>query len=193
MPKPFPEIPPFEDVASDPAGDSAGENSNSSSLFPDNPPVEEQKPTRRLSGFASPDYWDGIDSETGLTRREAKSLWAKKMNSEGRLGGRQPGAGRPRKVSVAQVVTEKASEKADQIARELVSMATQHKSPSVKLGAIDRINKFEQDLEKNMRDDEKELRKLSGKSLDVALAEVLAEHGVGYDYDLPTEDVEDVD
>ena len=30
--------------ASEPAADSAGENENSSSLFPDNPPVEEQKP-----------------------------------------------------------------------------------------------------------------------------------------------------
>jgi|ERR1019366_1522138 hypothetical protein len=164
-----------------------------SSLFPDEPVEKEleKKVARRLSGFADPRYWDEIGPE-GLTRREEKSIWAKQMNKDGRLGGRQPGAGRPRKVSVAQVVTEKASEKADQIARELISMATQHKSPSVKLGAIDRINKFEQDLEKNMRDDEKELRKLSGKSLDAALAEVLAEHGVGYDYDLPPEDVEDV-
>jgi hypothetical protein len=176
---------------------SAGENGKIN-LFPANPPehnpvVEEEKPARRLSGFASPDYWDGIDSETGLTRREAKSLWAKKMNSEGRFGGRQPGAGRPRSKSVAEVVTEKASEKADQIARELVSMATQHKSPSVKLGAIDRINKFEQDLEKNMRDDEKELRKLSGKSLDEKLAELLQEHNVGYDIDLPPDQIEDID
>lgn len=150
--------------------------------------------SRRLSGFAAPGYYDEIDEETGLTRREAKSLWAKKMYEEGRLGGRQPGAGRPKKnKSVAEVVTEKASEKADKIASELIQMATQHKSPSVKLGAIDRINKFEQDLEKNMRDDEKELRKLSGKSLDQALQEVLSEHGIGYDYDIPSEDIEEED
>lgn len=164
---------------------------NQKQLFPAKSP--EERPVRRRSGFGDPDWWNTIDSETGLTQREKKSIEAKRMVQEGRIGGARPGAGRPRKnKSVAEVVTEKAQEKADTIARELMSMVT-HKSPSVKLGAIDRINKFEQDIEKNMRDDEKELRKLSGPSLDAALKEVLEEHtGVSYDVELSPEDVEDV-
>jgi hypothetical protein len=156
--------------------------------------IPEEKPRQRgRSGFARPGWWDEPSEDNPeITNREAKSLWARKAAEEGLIGGARPGAGRPRKnKSVAEVVTERASDKADQIARELVQMATQHKSPSVKLGAIDRINKFEQDLEKNMRDDEKELRKLSGTSLDEKLAELLS--SAGYDYELPPDQVEDIE
>lgn len=148
-------------------------------------------PSRRRSGFGDPNWWDTIDKETGLTQREKKKQWATKMVQEGRIGGARPGAGRPRKESVAQVVAEKSAEKGERIASKLLDLALNHKAPSVNLGAIDRLNKYEQDYEKNMRDDEKELRKLSGKSLDDALKDVLAEHGIEYDYDLPPEDVED--
>lgn len=157
-------------------------------------PVEslEQEQPRRRSGFARKGWWDETDPETGLTNREKKSLEAKRMVQEGRIGGARPGAGRPRKNKpVAEVVTEKAAEKGERIASKLMDLALNHKSPSVNLGAIDRLNKYEQDYEKNLRDDEKEIRKLSGKALDQALAEVLEEHGVGYDYELSEEDIEE--
>src|ERR1700722_2396926 len=151
-------------------------------------------PGRRRSGFADPSWWDQPNKDDpSITNREAKSLWAKDAVGRGLIGGARPGAGRPRKnKSVAEVVTEKSSEKAERIAAKLVDLALNNRSPSINLGAIDRINKVEQDLEKNMRDDEKELRKLSGKSLDQALSDVLAEHGIGYDIDLPPDQVEDV-
>ena len=140
--------------------------------------------TRRRSGFASPDYWTD-------ERRKEKSEWAKQMVAEGRIGGARPGAGRPKKnKTVAEVVSETAQQKSDMIARKLMEMVN-HKSPSVSLGAIDRIHTMEQAVQKNMRDDEKELLKLSGKSLDQKLQEVLEEHGVSYDYDLPTDQVEE--
>lgn len=171
------------------SGDNGTQNGNGD-LSPANPPG------RRLrSGFGDPKWWDQVDEETGLTNREKKSLWAKKQVEEGIIGGARPGAGRPRKnKSLAEVVTETASEKknAERIAKNLIDMATKHPAPSVQLGAIDRLNKFEQDLEKNMRDDEKEARKLTGKPLDQALAQVLAEHGVTYDYEVSPEDIEDV-
>src|ERR1700690_2018125 len=64
----------------------------------------EYLPRKRLSGFASPDYWDSI-GPNGLTRREEKSQQVKKLYSEGKFGDRKPGAGRPRKnKSVAEVV-----------------------------------------------------------------------------------------
>ena len=154
-------------------------------------PVKE----RRKTGFADRTWWDKVDPETGLTNREKKSLWAKKAAQEGLIGGARPGAGRPRKnKALAEVVTEMASEprNADQIAKELINMAKSHPSHQIKLGAIDRINKFEQDLERNMRDDEKEARKLHGKELDMAIAEALAPHGIQFDYDAdPNKDIEE--
>lgn len=152
--------------------------------------IPAKPPGRRLSGFAREGYWDEpSDKDPNITRREAKSLWAKKAAEDGLIGGARPGAGRPRKnKSVAEVVTEEASKKADTIARELIQMATQNNSPAIKLGAIDRINKFEQDLEKNMRDDEKELRKLSGQSLDDKLDELLGR----FDYTVSPGDVEEI-
>lgn len=159
-------------------------------------PEPPEKPRQRVgSGFSRPGYWnEPSDDDPSITRREAKSLWAKEMVAQGRIGGKRPGAGRPRKnKSLAEVVTEKATENADQIAKELMRMAMQGKSDHIKLGAVDRINKFEQDLEKNMRDDEKELRRLSGSSLEEALKETLEEHGINYDYDLPSEDVEEIE
>ena len=157
--------------------------------------LPDQPKQRARSGFARPGYYDEPNKDNpAITNREAKSIWARKAAEEGLIGGARPGAGRPRKNKLlAEVVTEKATEKADRIAKELIDMATQHKSPAIKLGAIDRINKFEQDLEKNMRDDEKELRRLTGAALDERLAEVLSEYGVGYDIDLPPSDVEEVE
>jgi hypothetical protein len=174
--------------------ESAPEESNKDFL-PDSIPIPEQPKQRARSGFARKEYWDEPSKDNpAITNREAKSIWARDAAERGLIGGARPGAGRPRKNKLlAEVVTEKASDKADQIAKELIQMATQHKSPAIKLGAIDRINKFEQDLEKNMRDDEKELRKLSGPSLDEKLAELLQEHNVGYDYDLPSKDVEEIE
>jgi hypothetical protein len=183
----------------------SGSGEELDTIFPRNPPADngqgeaapsESSPvkTRRMSGFADKAWWDQPNKDDpSITNREAKSLWAKDAVGRGLIGGARPGAGRPRKnKSVAEVVTEKSSEKAERIAAKLVDLALNNKSPSINLGAIDRINKFEQDLEKNMRDDEKELHKLSGKSLDQALADVLAEHGIGYDIDLPPDQVEDV-
>lgn len=156
------------------------------------PNPEDQPKQRARSGFSRPGYWDEPNKDDPtLTNRQAKSIWAKNAAEEGLIGGARPGAGRPRKnKSVAEIVTENAD--GGTISRELNSMV-KHKSPAIQLGAIDRINKFEQDLEKNMRDDEKELRKLTGPALDERLAEVLSEYGVGYDIDLPASDVEEVD
>lgn len=167
--------------AAEPGEEIVSSNGDSS---PANPPA------RRLSGFADPAYWEGTDPKTGLPRREAQRQLARKLHAEGRLGGRQPGAGRPRTKTVAEVVSETAQQKSDVIARKLMEMVN-HKSPSISLGAIDRIHTFEQAVQKNMRDDEKEILKLSGKSLDQALADVLSEHGVEYDYELPDSEIEE--
>lgn len=166
------------------SAESAGENGSSNGNSPSPPPDSAaQVPARRLSGFADPAYWTP-------EKREAQRQMARKLHEEGRLGGRQPGAGRPRTKTVAEVVSETAQQKSDVIARKLMEMVN-HKSPSISLGAIDRIHTFEQAVQKNMRDDEKEILKLSGKSLDQALADVLSEHGVEYDYELSDSEIEE--
>jgi hypothetical protein len=147
-----------------------------------------ERPTRARSGFADPKYWDTLGPK-GLTRREEKRAWAKKAHEDGRFGGRQPGSGRPRNKTVAEYVAEEAAKKGDVVWRELLSML-QHKSPSVKLGAIDRINKMESDVQKNMRDDEKEIAKLGGKELQDMLLRELT--GLGADIDLSDSDVEEI-
>lgn len=136
----------------------------------------------RRSGFASPEFWTE-------ERRQKQREWAKKAHEDGRFGGRQPGAGRPKIKTVAQVISEEAQKDGTAIYRELKLMALQHKSPAIKLGAIDRILNAEQTVQKNMRDDEKELLKLTGKSLDEKLIEVMEEHNLQGDIDIPEADV----
>jgi hypothetical protein len=140
-------------------------------------------PAPRRSGFASDQYWTP-------ERREAQRQWAKKAREEGRFGGRQPGAGRPRTKTVSEVVSERAQENGERIARRLLNMVD-HKNPTVSLGAIDRIHTMEQAVQKNMREDERELMKLSGKSLDQVFAQTLSELGVDYDYDVPPDQIEE--
>lgn len=148
------------------------------------PDQSEQKPqSRRLSGFASAEYWTP-------ERRAAQKERVARMRQEGRFGGKQPGAGRPRKKTVAEYVAEEAAKKGDVVWRELFQML-QHKSPQIKLGAIDRINKMEQDVQKNMRDDEKEIAKLGSKELYDALLSELSSYGKAID--IPDEDVEELD
>jgi len=139
--------------------------------------------SRPRSGFASQEYWTPL-------RRKEKSEWAKRENEKGNFGGKQPGAGRPRKKTVAEYVAEEAAKHGDVVWRELFSML-KHKSPGVKLGAIDRINKMEADVQKNMRDDEKMVASLGGKDLKDALLEELA--GFGADITLDDSDVQDAD
>lgn len=151
-----------------------------------------QQPTpRRGSGFAREGFWDEPDpKEPSLTRREAKRLWAKDAHEKGVFGGRQPGAGRPRNKTVAEYVAEEAAKKGDIVWRELYQML-QHKSPSIKLGAIDRIKGFEDSAQKNMRDDEKEIAKLGDEQVRKALLEELV--GMGADVELDPSDVEEIE
>lgn len=145
-------------------------------------PVEKQ---RTLSGFASKEHWSP-------ERRRAQSEWAKKAHEEGRFGGKQPGAGRPKNKTVAEVIAEKAQNDGDMIYRELKAMVL-NKSASVKLGAIDRILAAEQTVQKNMRDDEKEILKLSGKQLDSAINDALELLGANLpDVDLSPDDYEEL-
>lgn len=156
--------------------------------------ADERGHERPRSGFARSGYWDEADpKEPALTRREAKAAWARRAFEEGRFGGKQPGAGRPKIKTVTQVIAEEAQKDGLAIYKELKRMMLQSRSDSVKLGAMDRVFAREDQHQKLMRDDEKEVMKLSGKPLDQALAEVLAEHNITHDIELSDEDIEEVD
>jgi hypothetical protein len=156
--------------------------------------ADERGHQRPRSGFAREGYWDETSPDNpGMTRREAKAAWARKAYEEGRFGGKQPGAGRPKIKTVTQVIAEEAQKDGIAIYKELRRMMLQSRSDSVKLGAMDRLFSREDMHQKLMRDDEKEVLKLSGKSLDVAVAEALAEFNLNADIELSDEDIEEID
>jgi hypothetical protein len=147
--------------------------------------AEERGHSRPRSGFADPSYWSP-------EKREAQSQLAKKMYEEGRFGGKQPGAGRPKIKTVTQVIAEEAQKDGIAIYKELKRMMLQSRSDSVKLGAMDRVFAREDQHQKLMRDDEKEVLKLSGKSLDAAVSEALAEFNLVPDIELSDEDIMEI-
>ena len=131
-------------------------------------------------GFGNREWW------TPERRLEASER-ARKLHSEGRLGGRQPGAGRPRKKRVSEVIVEEA-EKEGQIIWNKLREMLRGKDPSLQLQAIDRIIAREDKLYKDMKDDEREAMELTGKELQEKLEEVL----LSVDYEMPSVDVEEV-
>lgn len=151
--------------------------------------AEERGHSRRLSGFASADYWTE-------ERRQKQREWAKQAIAEGRFGGRPGQGGRPRIKTATEVIAEKTAEKGDQIAKRLIDIALNHPDPRRTIEAIDRLTGAEQVVEKNKREDERELMKMEGDELTKVLIERIAElTGTEYDYEGTAEEIseEDVD
>lgn len=140
-------------------------------------PIEakERGHSQRLSGFAAPSYWTD-------ERRQKQREWAKNAIQEGRFGGKPGQGGRPRIKSATEVVAEKAAEKGAQMARRLAEIALHHPDPRRAIEAMDRLMGAEQTVQKNMREDEKELLKMEGDELNKILLERIAEL-TGQDYD----------
>lgn len=152
----------------------------------------QERKGRRGSAFTAryPDQAQAIQEYWTPERRQAKREEAKRLIAEGKFGGRQPGAGRPRIKTVSEVIAEEAQKDGKKIYRELQQMVLNNKSHGIKLGAIDRILKAEQDVLKNMRDDERDIASLGGKDLQNALFEELV--ALGADIDLSDEDIEEI-
>ena len=127
------------------------------------------KPPRKLSGFASQSYWTP-------ERREAQREQAKRLIAAGRLGGREFGkmGGRPKVKTATQLLAEKARDRAEKMDRKLNGMLDD-RSPVVQAMAIDRYLAAEAKVEKDMREDERELAKLNSEELDTVLIELLME------------------
>lgn len=120
------------------------------------------------SGFAAPDYWTP-------ERREAQREKAKRMIAEGRFGGKPGQGGRPRIKTATEVVAEKAAEKGEQLAKQLINIALNNPDPRRQIEAMDRLLGAEQTVEKNKREDERELSKMEGDELNKLLIERIAE------------------
>lgn len=128
----------------------------------------EARHVRRLSGFASPSYWTP-------ERREAQRAWAKNAIAEGRFGGKPGQGGRPRIKSATEVIAEEAARSGAAIARRLKDIALNHPDPRRAIEAMDRLTGAEQTIEKNRREDERELLKMEGDELNELLFERIAE------------------
>ena len=152
----------------------------------------EARKGRRGSAFARthPEQAQAIQEYWTPERRKEKSEQAKRLVAEGKFGGKQPGAGRPRIKTVSEVISEEAQKDGNKIYRELKQMMFDNRSPGIKLAAIDRVLKAEQDVLKNMRDDEREIAKLGGRQLQEALLEELL--NAGADIELDESDIEEI-
>lgn len=130
--------------------------------------AEERGHSRRLSGFASPEYWTE-------ERRQRQREWAKRAIAEGRFGGKPGQGGRPRIKSATEVVAEEAAAKGREMAKRLSDIALHNPDPRRAIEAMDRLMGAEQTIEKNKREDERELMKMEGDELNELLLERIAE------------------
>lgn len=147
--------------------------------------AEERGHVSGRGGFASPDYW------TPEKRAEQREK-AKRMIAEGRFGGKPGQGGRPRIKSATEVIAEKAAEKGDQLAKRLMDIALNNPDPRRAIEAMDRLMNAEQTVEKNKREDEKELQKMEGDELNELLMERIAElTGQHYDAEATSEEISD--
>lgn len=140
--------------------------------------------SRPGSGFAREGYWDET-MPSGLTRREEQRQKALEMHSEPhpddptrrRFGGAQPNSGPPRIKRMHEVLAETAVEEAQAAARALKGML-RHKSPMVQLAAIKQLLEIEVKNDSDMRDDERELRRMNGADLDAEFEQVMVTIGI---------------
>lgn len=145
--------------------------------------LERHAPHR--SGFASPDYWTP-------ERRQKQKEWAKQRIAEGRFGGKPGQGGRPRIKSATEVIAEKAAANGDKIAKRLVDIALGNPDPRRVMEAIDRLVSAEQVVEKNRREDERELLNMEGDELNELLFERIAElTGESFDAEATSVEVSD--
>lgn len=103
-----------------------------------------------------------ILSEEELERRRQNAL---QLVKAGKLGGKQPGAGRPRKKRASEIVAEKASQEAQKIAQAFEDALEPHNPASVRLTAAKEWLKVEQEEAKLQMEEEKHVNELQTNQL----------------------------
>jgi len=98
-------------------------------------------------------------------RREEASQRAKRLFKEGRLGGKQPGAGRPKKQRASEKVAEAAKAKADKIVKAFEDAIDESNPASVRLSAAREWLKVEQDETKLQMEEERHVDQLQTNQL----------------------------
>lgn len=147
----------------------------------------EQRHSPHRSGFASPEHWTP-------ERRQKQKEWAKQAIADGRFGGKKGQGGRPRIKSATEVIAEKAAANGDKLAKRLMDIALTSADPRRTIEAIDRLTAAEQIVEKNKREDERELLNMDGNELNELLMERLTElTGEKFDIEASSEEVSDED
>lgn len=98
-------------------------------------------------------------------RREAARERARRLVDEGRLGGKQPGAGRPRKKRASEKVAEEAAANAKQIVSAFSDALDESNLPSVRLNAAQAWLKVEQEETKLQMEEERHVDQLQTNQL----------------------------
>lgn len=135
------------------------------------------KDGKQLRGFTTESF-----HETHWTpeRKEEQRQKMLALHAAGKAGG-QHGFHRRRAKKAQEILAERFQEEADKIWQRLEAMLDQPKDKRLQLEAIRELAKFEEWSTKNAREDEKELRKLSGAQLDTRLLEMMGE-ALGIDF-----------
>lgn len=144
------------------------------------------KDGKQLRGFTKESFHE---SHWTPARREEQRQKMLALHAAGKAGG-QNGFHKRRSKKFQEIVAEMAQERAEEIWRELESMIfDQTKDKRLKLEAIRDLARYEEFAVKNSREDEKELRKLSGAQLDVRLLEMVGE-AMGIDFTAFAQDMQ---
>jgi hypothetical protein len=118
-------------------------------------PENGSPPQRHRSGFADPEFWTP-------ERRAAQAEWQRRAHAAGIFGGPGMGQGRKsRKKLASERVAEEAAELGNEMANVLKKQLRNDKNPMGQLAAITKLLETEQLVEKNRREDERELLNLT--------------------------------
>jgi len=97
--------------------------------------------------------------------RERRSKAAKDLVTQGKLGGRQPGAGRPRVKRASEIVAEHASKKAKDIVGALDDALAENQPASVRLQAVKTYIEIENQSVKLSMEEERHIEDMQTSDL----------------------------
>lgn len=119
--------------------------------------------------------------------RKRRSELAKKLNKEGKFGGKQEGAGRPAKQRAQEIVAEKIQAEANNIFKALKAALTDEKAPSIRLkAALEMLNIEQREYDYKAREENRLYDNLSKEALLKLIVQRFAEleaAGVDIPYD----------
>lgn len=107
-------------------------------------------------------------------QRKERSDRAKALAAEGKIGGAQPGAGRPKKRRATEVMAEGISEMGEEMLGAIKDALNKDNPHSIRLKAVDQATKIEEKEARLQIDEAEQLRKMDHDALVKQVAEKFA-------------------